>query len=133
VPITISTLSVSGVIDGSTLTKSGAGTLTLRGANTYTGGTTVSAGTLNVSAAAAKLGTGNVTVEGTTAGTALAILSSVNNAINDNATLNLLGGGTPDDPDQGYVVLNPKVNELVGALFLGGIREHDQQCLDSIR
>lgn len=37
----------TGVISGSgTLTKTGAGTLTVTGANTYTGGTTVSAGTL---------------------------------------------------------------------------------------
>ena len=38
-----------GVISGTgTLTKSGAGTLTLTGANTYTGGTTISAGTLQI-------------------------------------------------------------------------------------
>jgi fibronectin-binding autotransporter adhesin len=46
-----STMAVSGVIEGigGSLTKAGAGTLTLSGANTYTGGTTVSAGTLLLS------------------------------------------------------------------------------------
>ena len=48
-------LTVGGAISGSTasftLTKAGAGTLILGGANTYTGATTVSAGTLQTSAA----------------------------------------------------------------------------------
>src|SRR6266446_3466762 len=44
------TLTLSGVIDGSgALLKAGAGTLSLTGVNTYSGGTTVSAGTLQLS------------------------------------------------------------------------------------
>jgi len=44
------TLTLSGVIDGSgALLKAGAGTLSLTGANTYSDGTTVSAGTLQLS------------------------------------------------------------------------------------
>ena len=43
-------MTVNGNISGSgALTKSGNGTLTLDGANTYTGGTTVNAGTLRLS------------------------------------------------------------------------------------
>ena len=42
-------LSYAGIVSGTgSVTKSGAGTLTLTGANTYSGGTTISAGTLSV-------------------------------------------------------------------------------------
>ncbi|WP_420403915.1 DUF4347 domain-containing protein [Nisaea sp.] len=55
---------VSSVIEGAgNLTKSGANTLTLSGNNTYTGTTTVSNGTLSVSADG-NLGTGSVTLNG---------------------------------------------------------------------
>jgi autotransporter-associated beta strand protein len=61
------TLGVGGIISGSgySLTKAGAGMLTLRGANTYTGGTTLSAGTLNINSASA-IGSGSFTISGGT-------------------------------------------------------------------
>ena len=103
-----------------TLNTAGAGTLVLSGTNTYTGATTVSAGLLSISGAAAKLGAGSVTVQGTAAGTALAIQSGVTNAIDDGAVLSLLGGGTPGVADQGYANLGAAINEIVDALLLGG-------------
>ncbi len=58
-------LRISGVISGVgfDITKTGAGTLQLSGANTYTGGTAVNAGTLSVSNANA-LGSGALTMGG---------------------------------------------------------------------
>lgn len=56
----------SGVFSGTgSLTKAGTGNLTLTGANTYTGTTTVSAGTLTVGSGGS-LGTGNVILSGGT-------------------------------------------------------------------
>jgi autotransporter-associated beta strand protein len=53
---TSGTLNLSGVISGAfAVTKSGSGTLTLSGANTYTGATTVSAGTLQLGTASERI------------------------------------------------------------------------------
>lgn len=60
--LTVSSI-VSGHFGGEKITKSGAGTLVLSGNNTYTGGTTVSAGTLLLmNAAGSGAGTGATTV-----------------------------------------------------------------------
>jgi len=99
----------------------GAGTLQLSGTETYTGGTTVAAGLLTLSGASAKLGTSNVTVQGTTAGTALQIQSGVTNAIVNTATLSLLGGGTAGVADRGYIDLGAGINETVNMLLLNGV------------
>ena len=71
----------SGNIGGSTsLVKDGSGVLTLATANSYSGGTTLNAGTLNVNNAAA-LGSGTVTIAGgglgNTSGAAVALSSAV--------------------------------------------------------
>ena len=103
------------------LTKSGLGTLVLSGANTYAGATNVNAGLLTVSGASASLGSGDVTVLGTTLGTALVIQSGVADAIDDAATVNLLGGGFLSIADAGFANLGAGVDERVAALLLGGV------------
>ncbi len=118
-------LTSSGTISGSALTKDGAGTLVLTGSNSYTGGTTVSAGLLAVTGATATLGSGNVTVldAGTGAGGGLLIQTGVLNAIGDNAMLSLSGGSTPVVADVGFAFLEPGVNDRVAALVLGGVAQ----------
>jgi autotransporter-associated beta strand protein len=88
------TLAVTGVVsNGSSLTKQGNGTLTLSNTNTYGGGTTLAAGTLNLGAAGA-LGSGALTVSGnstlnnTSGG---AIVTPTAKALNVNADLTFTG------------------------------------------
>jgi fibronectin-binding autotransporter adhesin len=85
---TSGTLTVSGVISGSTgLSKSGGGTLLLSGSNTYSGGTTLSAGLL-------QLGNANAIQSGNT--TVMTISGGTLDLNGQNATLNgptLSGGG----------------------------------------
>ncbi len=80
------TLTYGGVIDGTTaFTKSGDGILALSGANTYTGDTVISAGTLQLGAAAVIANASAVTVNGTLD------LNDYNETISD-----LSGSGTVD-------------------------------------
>jgi autotransporter-associated beta strand protein len=100
------------------LNKTGNGTWIIAGANTYTGGTTVTGGTLRVNGANANLGTGNVSV--LSSANSLNISGNVLNAIADTATLNLAGGGTAGVADAGFARLGTGIDEVVGALILGG-------------
>ena len=86
-------LTISGVVSDSdfggayTLTKAGAGALTFSGANTYTGVTTINAGTLAYGASDA-IYTGGVTVNGATA-----VLALGANRTDTVGTVTLDGGG----------------------------------------
>ncbi len=83
-------LALGGVVDGSaTLIKNGNANLTLNGANTYSGGTTLAAGTLTVGNATG-LGSGALTVTGaSTLDNSVPLVLA--NAINLNADLNVAG------------------------------------------
>ena len=95
-----STASITGIISGTSasLTKAGAGTLTLSGVNTYGGGTMVSAGTLKAggvstgtvgSVSSGPMGTGSITV-GASASSIASLDLSGQTLLN---SLSLAGGG----------------------------------------
>ena len=67
---------------GSDPTKAGAGALTLSGANTYTGGTTLSAGELNINSSSA-IGTGSLVIDAGTAIDNTGAVTFVNGASGD--------------------------------------------------
>jgi len=82
----------SGVLSGAgSLTKSGTGTLTLSGSNSYSGGTTLSAGTLNY---------GNLNALGSNTVTFSAASSTLQAGVSGTLANNLVGGGVFDT--QGY-------------------------------
>jgi autotransporter-associated beta strand protein len=103
----------AGVISGSGgLIKDGASTQTLSGANTYTGGTTISAGTLDVNGAAGSLtATSAVNISGGT----LLLSGSAADRISDAASISL--GSATDSQLQ----LSGAVTETLGDLTLYGV------------
>ena len=123
-------LTVGGIIGGSgySLTKAGTGTLVLNGANSFTGGLTLNAGTLVVGVAAAP-GTGTLTLGGGTLAmhnSANTLTLSNNNvqswtgdfAFGDFGNLNL-GTGTVTLTANRQVTVNPNTILTVGGAIGG--------------
>ena len=99
--------SVSAILGGtSALNKTGAGTVTLSGANTYTGTTTVSAGTLTLSGNRTVNTTGGYTVGGT--GTQTLNIQAGNYGIGGDFIVGNTTGGTST------------VNHSAGTISIGG-------------
>ena len=96
---------LSGIISGTgALTQNGTGTLVLSGNNIYSGTTTVNSGTLQAATAGALGGTSNVVLNN-----GGSFLVTADDAVNDNAAINLNGG---------RMAMSGNFNETVGALTL---------------
>ena len=121
-------LTISAAISGPrNLTKAGAGTLTLTGANTYTGVTTVSAGTLafnsiaNVGGGASALGAPTTAANGTIALAGGATLQYTGSGHSSNRVINLTSsGGTIDASGSGTLALSGGVTGAASNLILTG-------------
>lgn len=112
---------ISGV--GFSLTKNGNGALTLNGANTYSGGTILNAGLLNINTATA-IGGGALTISGGNIGcTATAnITLTSNNTQNWDADFSYTGGVRTLNLGTGSVTMSGhrQVNIVSGTLAIGG-------------
>ena len=119
------TLTVGGVISGAhSITKAGNGALTLSGANTYSTGTTLSAGTLNINSATA-IGTNRLTINGGTIDNTSGALITLSNNNTETWGGSFSYGGTSSlNLGTGAVTLN--VNATIttngsGTLTIGGV------------
>ena len=118
------TTTFNGVIEGTgAVTKVGTGTFTLAGANTHAGGTTLSAGQLNINNAAA-LGTGTFAIGGGATfdnASGGAISNANNNAITIAGT-NVFTGSHALDLGTGAVTIsgNTRLNIDASTLTIGG-------------
>ena len=124
VTVAANTLTVGGPISGGySLTKAGNGTLTLGGSNTYSGGTTLSTGQLNVNNASA-LGTGTFTISGGTIDNTSGgnFTLSTNNPQNWNGNFTYLGSANNLNLGTGAVTLsaNRQVTVTANTLTVGG-------------
>ena len=128
VTVTANELSIGSRLTGSgcSLTKNGAGTLTLAGSNLYSGGTIVNAGLLNINRATALGGaaSGPLTLSGGNIGcTATADLTlTYNHPQNWNADFSYTGGARTLNLGTGTVTMsaNRQVNIVSGGLTIGG-------------
>ena len=119
----IITYSTSGKISGTTaLTKSGTGQLTLNLANDYSGGTTLSAGTLVINYASA-LGSGTLTIAGGTIDTTSPGLVLSGNAQNWNGDFTFAGASQSFNLGTGPVTLggSRQVTVTANTLSVGGV------------
>ncbi len=122
------TLTASGVLsnegtDSGTLTKLGSGRLVLSGINTYSGGTTVNAGVLEVSAGA-NLGTGALTLNGGTLATTASFVSERALVVGANSGTLDVASGT-NLTISGVVSGDGALNKTsAGSLILSGANTH---------
>ncbi|MCX6995583.1 MAG: autotransporter-associated beta strand repeat-containing protein, partial [Kiritimatiellaeota bacterium] len=119
------TLTLVDVVSNGGIIKSGAGTLTLNGANTYTGGMTISAGTV-IAGNANALGTaGTITLGDASSGANAITLSYGGNTINRPITVANYGGTVTLGRGNftGAITLNKNVvlGYIDSASFTGGI------------
>ncbi len=108
---------VSGIMSGAfSLTKSGSGTLTLQGANTYSTTTAISGGTLNLSGTAGAIASSTGITLSTGGILTLANTSTANNTNRIAGTLAMNGGTLNFTNNAGAV----NYSEATGALSVGG-------------
>ncbi len=101
---------ISTILAGSNgMTKNGTGTVRLDGANTYSGATTINAGTLQANVANALQNTSSITVNN-----GGSLLISANNAVGDATNLILHSGNT----SAGLVLSGNSRSDVLGALTL---------------